>query len=160
IHVVSGNTGSEAAPSVANPNPVQRFLADPAGPGTWSGLAPSGLTLRRKLGAATAIRGVQSRIFGIGGHEAPGHGRADAEGDPALATAHTPLPAARACFGIGSTLTTNQIYVVGGHDGGGADQSTVFEYTINTNGPTPGPAGTPSGVWATRGNLSVARRGL
>src|SRR5437762_2226810 len=36
VHVVSGNTGTESVPSVANANPVQRFQADPAGPGTWS----------------------------------------------------------------------------------------------------------------------------
>jgi hypothetical protein len=47
IHVVSGNTGSEGAPSVTNPTPVQRFQADPLGPGTWSTFIPVSLTLRR-----------------------------------------------------------------------------------------------------------------
>jgi hypothetical protein len=53
IHVVSGNTGSESAPSVANPSPVQRFLPDPAGPGTWSadplqgGLRPAAVARAR-----------------------------------------------------------------------------------------------------------------
>src|SRR5207253_1669037 len=72
IHVVSGNTGSEAAPSVANPNPVQRFQADPSGPGTWSAFTLPGLTLRRNHGIATAIRGTQSRIFVIGGQDGGG----------------------------------------------------------------------------------------
>jgi YVTN family beta-propeller protein len=164
IHVVSGNTGSESTPSVANPTPVQRFLADPAGPGTWSGLNP-GLTLRRNLGAATALRGVQSRIFVIGGDDGAGTVLSIVEeylaqlGLPAAST-HTSLPAARARFGIAGTLSTNQIYVIGGVDGTGADQSTIFEYSTNTNGPTAGPAGTPSGAWVNRGSLSVARRGL
>jgi hypothetical protein len=77
-----------------------------------------------------------------------------------VSSVHTPLPAPRAGFGIGSTLTSNQIYVIGGQDNTGADQTSILEYTTNANGPTAGPAGTPSGAWATRGNLSVARRGL
>src|SRR5439155_7674845 len=85
-----------------------------------------------------------------------------------VATPHTPLNAAnsasptpRARFGIASTLTSNQIYVIGGVDNTGTDQATVFEYTINTNdaGVT-GVPGTPSGAWINRGSLSVARRGL
>src|SRR5262249_9816756 len=36
IHAISGNTGSEAAPSLVTAAPVQRFQADPAGPGLWS----------------------------------------------------------------------------------------------------------------------------
>src|SRR5262249_47195736 len=59
-----------------------------------------------------------------------------------------------------STLTTNQIYVVGGVDSAGADQSTIFEYSSGNNGPVVGPPGTPSGAWVTRGNLSQPRRGL
>src|SRR5262249_8180081 len=121
IHVVSGNTGSEGTPSVGNPNPVQRFQADPAGPGTWIGIHP-GITLRRSLGAATALRGVQSRVFVIGGLDATGTALTTVEeylGQAVIpvATPHTPLPAARANFGIGSTLTSNQIYVAGGVDG-------------------------------------------
>jgi hypothetical protein len=77
-----------------------------------------------------------------------------------VATPHTSLPAARAWFGIAGSLSTNQIYVSGGIDGAGADQTTIFEYSIATNGPVSGPPGTPSGSWATRGNLSIARRGL
>jgi YVTN family beta-propeller protein len=164
LHVVSGNTGTEAAPSVANPTPVQRFLADPAGPGTWSTSSP-GITLRRNLGAATALRGVQSRVFAIGGDDGAGTVLNIVEEYLAqtllpAAFAHTSLPAPRTRFGIGSTLSSNQIYVMGGVDSTGADQNTIFEYTINTNGPTAGPVGTPSGVWANRGSLSVARRGL
>jgi hypothetical protein len=49
---------------------------------------------------------------------------------------------------------------MGGVDSGGADQSTIFELTTGANGPVAGPKGTPSGFWATRGNLSIARRGL
>jgi YVTN family beta-propeller protein len=162
IHVVSGNTGSEATPSVTNPNPVQRFQADPAGPGTWSAFNPAGLTLRRNHGAATALRVVSSRVFVIGGQDAAGTTLTTVEEYQAqavtvVATPHTPLPAPRAKFGIGSTLTTNQIYVIGGRDNTGTDQTTIFEYSPATNGPTAGPPGTPSGAWLTRGNLSVAR---
>jgi hypothetical protein len=83
----------------------------------------------------------------------------------AVAGAKTPITvnnasAPRARFGIGSTLTTNQIYVIGGVDNTGADQTTVLEYTVGNNGPVAGPPGTPSGAWVTRGNLSLARRGL
>jgi len=165
VHVVSGNTASEGAPSVANPNPVQRFQADPAGPGVWSGFNPAGLTLRRNHGAATGIRVVASRVFVIGGQDAGGNvltsvDEYQAQSVTLVATPHTPLPAGRARFGIGSTLTSNQIYVIGGVDSTGADQATIFEYSIGTNGPVPGPAGTPSGAWVTRGNLSAAKRGL
>ena len=164
IHVVSGNTGSEAAPSVANPTPVQRFQADPVGAGTWTPFSP-GITLRRSLGAATALRGVSSRIFVIGGQDAGGTVLStveeyQAQAGTLVATPHTPLPAPRAHFGIGGTLTTSQIYVMGGIDGTGSDQSAILELTVGTNGPVPGPAGTPSGAWVTRGNLAGARRGL
>jgi hypothetical protein len=77
-----------------------------------------------------------------------------------VATTHTSMPAPRARFGIAATLSTNQIYVAGGVDGAGADQSTIFEYTIANNGPSAGPAGTPSGTWVTRANLGAARREL
>jgi cytochrome c peroxidase len=51
---------------------------------------------------------------------------------------------------------------MGGFDETGADQATILEYSVGNNpaGGTAGPAGTPSGAWATRGNLSVARHGL
>jgi YVTN family beta-propeller protein len=167
IHVVGGNAGSESAPSlVTSSYSVQRFQADPMGPGVWSNFAVTGLTPRRNHGIATALRGVASRIFVIGGQDAAGNvlntveEYTNATVPAAVLTPHTPLPAPRARFGISSTLTTNQIYVIGGVDGSGADQTTVFEYTIANNGPTPGPAGTPSGTWVTRGNLSLARRGL
>ncbi len=167
IHVVAGNTGSEAAPSLTIANPVQRFQADPTGPGTWSTLNPSGLGLtpRRLLGAAVALRGVISRIFVIGGVNAAGTVLDTVEEYTAqsvllVATPHTALPAPRARFGVASTTSSNQIYVVGGVDAGGADQTSVFEYTIAANGPVAGPAGTPSGTWVTRGNLSAPRRSL
>ncbi|MGH7149931.1 MAG: hypothetical protein ACREIU_04505, partial [Planctomycetota bacterium] len=78
----------------------------------------------------------------------------------ALVGAPTPLPAARARFGIAGSLSTNQVYVVGGLDELGEDQASVLELTVGTNGTVPGPPGTPSGVWVTRANLSAARRGL
>ncbi len=166
IHVVSGNTGSESVPSVANPNPVQRFQADPSGPGVWSTFNPAGLTLRRNHAAATALRGVSSRVFVLGGQNAGGTvldtvEEYQAQAVTVVATPHTSMPAARARFGISQSLSTNQIYVIGGVNGAGADQNTVFEYTLAANGAVPGPAGTPSGTWATRpGTLSTARRGL
>jgi hypothetical protein len=49
---------------------------------------------------------------------------------------------------------------MGGVDSGGIDPSAILELTTAANGPVPGPKGTPSGAWVTRGNLSVARRGL
>ena len=165
VHVVSGNTGSEAAPSLANPNPVQRFQADPAGAGTWSVFNPSGLSLRRNHGLANALRGASSRIFVIGGQDAAGAALDTVEEYLAqtvavAASPHTSMPAVRARFGIGSTLSSNQIYVVGGVDGAGTDQTTIFEYTVANQGAAAGPAGTPSGTWVTRGNLSAARSGL
>ncbi|MEO8134141.1 MAG: cytochrome D1 domain-containing protein, partial [Betaproteobacteria bacterium] len=165
VHVVSGNTGSEAAPSLVNANPVQRFAADPAGAGTWTTFNPAGLTLRRNHGAATALRGASSRVFVIGGQDAAGAALDTveeyiAQAVTVAASPHTSMPAARARFGIAGTLSSNQIYVVGGVDGAGADQTTVFEYTIAAQGATAGPAGTPSGTWTTRGNLSAARSGL
>jgi hypothetical protein len=165
FHVVSGNTGSEAAPSVANPNPVQRFQADPAGPGTWTGFNPGGLTLRRNHGAAAVLRGVSSRVFVIGGQDGTGAVLSTveeytAQAVSAVLTPHTDLPVPRARFGIAGSLSANQIYVVGGTDGAGADQATVLEYTVGTNGPVAGPPGTPSGAWVARANLSAARREL
>jgi len=162
IHVVAGNTGSEMVPAVTGL--VQRFQADGSGAGAWITNTP-GLTARRNHGAAAALRVVSSRIFVIGGQDAAGAVLTSVEEYQAqnfglVATPHTPLPAARARFGIGGTLTTNQIYVMGGVDGTGADQAAILELSTGVNGPTPGPAGTPSGAWVTRGNLSVARRGL
>ncbi|MCI0589265.1 MAG: hypothetical protein L0323_20815 [Planctomycetes bacterium] len=168
IHVVCGNTGSEGAPSVANANPVQRFQADPAGAGTWTAFNPAGLTLRRNLGAAAALRGVSSRIFVIGGEDGAGTVLPTVEEYTAQAVAvvpppHTSLPSPRARFGIAGSLSTNQIFVVGGVDELGEDQTSVLEYTVGANPQLPdppGPPGTPSGVWVSRGNLSGARRGL
>jgi YVTN family beta-propeller protein len=164
IHVTSGNVGSEATPFVPSSFVVQRFQADPAGAGTWSTFGVTSMTPRRNHGAATAIRGVTSRVFVIGGQNAAGTVLSTVEEYLAQAvtkvdTPHTSLPAPRARFGIGSTTTTNQIYVIGGTDGT-ADQTTVLQYTIADNGPVAGPAGTPSGAWVTRGNLSAAKRSL
>jgi YVTN family beta-propeller protein len=170
IHIVSGNTGSEAAPSVSNPNPVQRFQADPTGAGSWNTFSATGLTLRRNHGAAWILRVVSSRIIVLGGQDAAGNvltsvqelmttqgatGNVTVVGGP-----HTDLPAPRARFGIGSTLTTNQIYIMGGINAAGADQATIFQLNVADNGPVAGPAGTPSGAFTMVGNLSVARRGL
>jgi len=49
---------------------------------------------------------------------------------------------------------------MGGIDGTGADQSAILELSVGTNGAVAGPAGTPSGLWVQRGNLSSARRDL
>jgi YVTN family beta-propeller protein len=164
IHVVSGNTGSEVAPSVANPNPVQRFQADGLSTGSWTSFSPA-ITLRRNLGAASVLRVVSSRVFVIGGQNAAGTVLPTVEEYIAqtgvlVATPHTDLPAPRARFGIAGTLSSNQIYVMGGIDSLGADQSTILELSVGANGPVAGPAGTPSGVWALRSNLTVARRDL
>jgi hypothetical protein len=166
VHAFSGNKGSEAAPALLDsPFTLQRFQADPVGPGTWSTFSVTGLSPRRNHGLATALRGVGTRVFVIGGQNAAGTvldtvEEYQAQSATAVLTPHTSLPAARARFGIGSTLTTSQIYVMGGIDGSGADQTTIFEYSVGNNGPVAGPSGTPSGSWVTRGNLSVARRGL
>ncbi|MFN8060553.1 MAG: hypothetical protein U0Q12_15465 [Vicinamibacterales bacterium] len=167
IHVFSGNKGSESAPALldAATYTVQRFQADPTGPGAWTTATPAGLTARRNHGIATALRGVSSRVFVIGGLDAAGVALDSVEEYLAQAmtsvlTPHTPLPAPRASFGSGSSTSTNQIYVVGGVDGSNVDQSTILEYSIATNGAAAGPAGTPSGAWVTRGNLATARRGL
>jgi|GEM_PF-3579347 len=167
VHVVSGNGGSEAAPSVIGGGGiVQRFLPDPVGTGTWAAFSVAGLTPRRNHGIATALRGTQSRVFVIGGQDAGGTVLATVEEYQAQAVtivgapARTSLPGPRARFGIASTLTTNQIYVAGGVDGGGVDQSTILEFNVANNGPTPGNAGTPSGTWVTRGNLPAAMRSL
>jgi YVTN family beta-propeller protein len=165
IHVISGNVNSENIPALTKTgfNPIQRFQADPAGPGTWSTFNPPGLTLRRLHGAATVIRGVQSRVFIVGGLNAAGTTLDTVEEYLAQAVtlaagAHTSLPAPRAQFGVASSLTTNQIYVVGGRDQNNNDQSTIFELTVANNGPVAGPPGQPSGTWANRGNLSSIRR--
>lgn len=165
IHVVSGNTGSEATPSLTNTTPVQRFQGDAINGGTWAGFSPAGLTLRRQHGAATALRGVSSRVFVIGGVNAAGTvidtvEEYTAQAVTIVSSTHTPMLSARARFGIASSLSTNQIYVVGGVDTAGVDQGGVFEYTIANNGAVAGPAGTPSGTWVQRGSLFAARRGL
>jgi hypothetical protein len=165
IHVVAGNTGTEAVPLLTTTAAVQRFQADPAGNGTWTTFNPAGLTLRRNHGAAAVQRGVSSRIFVIGGQDGSGAVLDSVEEYTAqavqpVATPHTALPAARARFGISSSLSTNQVYVMGGVDNAGAPTATVFEYTVNINGSTPGPAGTPSGTWAIRSNLLSARADL
>src|SRR5262245_28448329 len=127
IHVVLGNVGSENAPSVATPSQAQRFQADPVGPGAWTVFNP-GLAFRLHLGAPPARRGCASRILVIGGHDGGGTALTTVEEYQAQAvtfvnTPHTALPEARARFGIASTLSSNQIYVMGGVNSGGADQT-------------------------------------
>src|SRR5262249_54038920 len=105
------------------------------------------------------------RVFVIGGENAAGVTLStveeyQAQSGALVATPHTDPPSARARFGIGGTLTSNQIYVIGGIDGTGADQTSILELSTGVNGPAPGPAGTPSGAWVSRGNLSAGRRGL
>jgi hypothetical protein len=167
IHVVFGNTNSESAPAVASPAPVQRFEADPGGPGTWSTLGGPDFTgrQRRNHGVATVLRGATSRVVIVGGEDPTGTVLSTveeylAQSVTAVATPHTALPAPRSRFGIGSSLSTGQIYVMGGIDGTGADQTTILELTVANNGAVAGPPGTPSGAWVTRGNLSAVRRGL
>jgi hypothetical protein len=175
VHVISGNAGTEAAPSVIGGGSiVQRFQPDPAGPGTWSAFSVTGLTPRRNHGAATAIRGVQSRVFVIGGRDAGSTVLSTVEEYAAQAVvaigpttpagapffgphpARTSLPSPRAQFGIVGSLSTNQIYVFGGIDAASTDQSTIFEYTVANNAAA-GVPGTPTGVWVTRGNLATSR---
>lgn len=165
IHVVSGNNASDATPNLATLQPVQRFQADGAGPGIWSTFNPAGLTLRRNHGIATVLRGVQSRVFVIGGMDIANNvldtvEEYQAQAVTMVATPHTNLPSPRASFGIASSLSTNQIYVVGGINNAFALQSTVLEYSPATQGAVVGPPGTPSGTWTTRGNLTIARVGL
>jgi DNA-binding beta-propeller fold protein YncE len=164
IHVVSGSTSPESVAVPVLGLEVQRFTADPRGPGEWVSF-PSPFLPRRNLGVATVLRGASSRIFLIGGQDAANTviGTVEeyvAQSVTAVLTPHTSMPAPRARFAIGSTATTNQIYVMGGIDGAGADQGSIFEYTVANNGPVAGPPGTPSGTWVTRGTLSVARRQL
>jgi hypothetical protein len=166
IHVVSGNKGSENVPVLdAVTATVQRFQADSSGSGIWSTFSPTGLTPRRNHGAATALRVVSSRIFVIGGQDIAGTVLDTVEEYQAQAVTlvgppHTALPTARARFGISNSLSTNQIYVIGGVDAAGTPQSDIFEYTVSSNGPVAGPPGTPSGAWVNRGNLGIARAGL
>jgi len=167
LHVSWGNAASENTPAVAGSTfAVQRFLADPAGTGAWNNFAVTGLTPRRLHGAATALRGVAARVFVVGGVSDTGVLLASVEeytnaATPAAVVAtHTNLPAERAHFAISSSLSTNQIYVVGGVDSLGNDAGSILEYTIANNGAVAGPAGTPSGTWVPRGDLPTALRGL
>src|SRR4030095_9491828 len=143
---------------------VQRFKADPRGPGEWvSQLSP--FAPRRNHGAATALRGANSRVFIIGGQNAAGAvidtvEEYQAELLSPVNIPHTNLPAPRAKFAIGGTMTTNQIYVFGGVNVTGVEQTSIFDYTSTNRGPVAGPPGTPSGAWVTRGNLSTPRRQL
>jgi DNA-binding beta-propeller fold protein YncE len=162
IHVVSGNTGTEAAPSLVNPSLVQVFPDTTTG--GWLPINPA-ITPRRLHGAAALLRGVSARVFVVGGLDNGGAILATVEeyravDGVAVASPHTAMPAARSRFGISRSLSTNQIYVIGGLDGTAQDTATVFEYTAGTNGPVPGPAGTPSGTWASRGSVFPARSGL
>jgi hypothetical protein len=163
VHVVFGNVGTAAAPAVTNR--ILRFQPDPSGPGIWSSFIPSGLTPRRNHGVAAAQRGVSFRIFIIGGQDSGGNVLSTveeytAQAVTAVTSTHTSLPAPRTQFGVTAIPTTNQIYVVGGLDNTGADQTSIFEYTVANNGPVAGPPGTPSSTWTTRGNLAAARSNL
>ena len=165
IHVVSGNKGPESAPAILDSSTftVQRFAADPKGPGTWSTFNPGSLTPRRNHGIATALRGASSRVFIIGGQNAAGTTldtveEYQAQSVTGVSSTHTAIAdgasaAPRRLFGIASSLTTNQIYVMGGFDNVGTLKNTILEYTINNQGTVAGPAGTPSGTWANRGSL-------
>jgi hypothetical protein len=167
IHVISGNSGTEAAPFFQLSGTdalIQRFLPDPVGVGAWTQLGVAGIFPRRNHAAATITRGVTARILVIGGQDGSGtvidtvQEYLNTAVPAAVASAHTNLPAPRARFGCGFSMSTNQVYVVGGVDASGADTATIFEYSAATNGAVAGPAGTPSGLWTNRGNLSVARR--
>jgi len=75
------------------------------------------------------------------------------------------MPAPRYAFGVASSLSSNQVYVGGGIDNNGKDQSTIFEYTAAITGSVdpscaPIPPGQPTGAWTTRANLSAARSDL
>ena len=82
-------------PIAADTFMAQRFQPDPAGPGIWASLIMEGLTPRRNHGAATAMRGVQSRVFIVGGEDKSGNVIRSVEestaqaGTPVL-TPHTP----------------------------------------------------------------------
>lgn len=172
IHVVGGNADTESMPVLVSAAfGVQRFQADPAGAGTWANFNVAGLTTRRNHGAAAVQRGAAARIFLIGGQNAAGtvldtvEEYTNATVPSLVATTHTSIniggpSAPRAKFGIASSLSTNQIYVIGGVDNTGLSQSTVLEYSTVTNGPVAGPPGTPSGAWLSRGSLGATRTGL
>jgi DNA-binding beta-propeller fold protein YncE len=165
IHVVSGNTNAEAIPFPILSTAVQRFVADPRGLGKWDSFVYP-FAPRRNHGAATVLRGASSRVFVIGGQNAAGIvldtvEEYVAQQVSAVNTPHTKLPAPRKQFAIGSTITTNQIYVFGGIDETGTDQSSILEYSSASNDPiVPGPPGIPSGSWVPRGSLTSARRQL
>ncbi len=164
VRIVGGNGGTEAAPALGSNALIQIFTPDPVGPGSLIS-SNAGLAPRRLHGVATVLRGTSSRVFVIGGLDAAGTVLDTVEefvavGSSLVTVSHTPLPAPRARFGVASVASSNQVLVVGGVDGAGADQTTILEYTPATNGPVPGTAGTPTGVWAARGNLSAARSGL
>jgi hypothetical protein len=168
VHVVSGNVGSEAVPAFANAADlrVQRFQADPVGLGTWTSFNVIGISQRFNLGAATVLRGVAARILVIGGQALGGavidnvDEYTNATVPAAVMTTHTVILDERAKFGVASSLSTNQVYVVGGIDGTLTEQTTVFEYTVANNGAVAGPPGTPSGTWVLRGNIALSRAGL
>jgi hypothetical protein len=150
------------APSLTNASLVQIF--PDATTGGWQSLNPA-ITPRRLHGVASILRGVSARVFVLGGIANGGatldiveeYGAADGV---AVNSPHTAMPSPRARSGISRSLSTNQIYVIGGRDNTGQEVATVFEYTVANNGPTPGPTGTPSGTWATRGTIFPARSGL
>ena len=163
LNVVCGNTGSEAAPVLTGA--LRRFTPNPLGQGIWRTLGFA-FTPRRNLGAAAVVRGVfPTHVFAVGGRDALDNALTTVEAfaattsqnaptDPAAAvTPLTSLPAARHSFAIGTS--NNRVYVLGGIDDQGIDQTTVFELNpaLNPAGGTAGPPGTPSGVWTSKAAL-------
>jgi YVTN family beta-propeller protein len=168
LNVLCGNTGSEAAPVLTGA--LRRFNPNPLGLGTWRTLGFA-FTPRRNLGAAAVVRGVfPTHVFAIGGLDALDNALTTVEAfaattsqnaptDPAAAvTPLTSLPAARHSFAIGTS--NNRVYVLGGIDDVGTDQTTVFELNpaANPAGGTAGPPGTPSGVWTAKATLPQTLR--
>jgi YVTN family beta-propeller protein len=164
VHVVCGNSAADGAP-LAPLAQVMTFQANPAGLGTWATATPAGLPALSHCGAATVLRGAASHVFLVGGLDANGTAQRTvfdyaAQTLTAVATPITQLPVALSSFGISGSLSTNQIYVIGGLDAAGIDTSTVLQLTPATNGPVAGALGTPSGAFAVVGNLPQARHGL
>ncbi len=164
VHVVCGNSAADGAP-LAPLAQVMTFQANPNGPGTWASATPAGIPGLSHCGAATVLRGAASHVFLVGGLDVNGTPQRTvfdyaAQSLTAVATTITQLPVALSSFGIAGSLSTNQIYVMGGLDAAGIDTSTVLQLTPATNGPVAGALGTPSGAFAVVGNLPQARHGL
>jgi mono/diheme cytochrome c family protein len=171
VHVLGGNRGSIATPNVTGA--LLKFDADPNGQGAWTTLGFT-ITARRNLGAAAVVRGAfPFHVFALGGRNAAGAAVTTVESyvgtttnaqqtDPTslVATPITQLPSALHSFGIGTS--NNRIYVFGGVNSAGADQTAVLELNpaANPAGGTAGALGTPSGVFTTKAPLPAAARSL